>query len=141
MFAAMTTSNKQLMHDVFDALSRGDRRPFRDAMAEDFTWSIIGTTPWSGTYAGREAVARDLLGPLFSQFAGRYTNTAHRIVAEGDHVVVESRGSVTTKRGDRYDNQYCYVCRIRDGKLAELTEYCDTALIEAVLERRAAIAS
>jgi uncharacterized protein len=131
----MTTSKKRLMEHAFHALSRGERGPFGDAMADDFTWNIIGSTGWSGTYSGRDAVARDLLEPLFAQFADRYTNTAHRFVAEGDYVVVESRGRVTTTRGERYDNEYCYVCRLRDGKLAELTEYCDTALIEAVLRR------
>ena len=63
-----TADNRALVRSIFDALARGDRAPFRDAMAEDFTWTIMGSTPWSGTYRGREAVARDLIAPLFAQF-------------------------------------------------------------------------
>lgn len=72
--------------------------------------------------------------PLFSQFADKYTNTAHRIIAEDDYVVVECRGHVTTKTGKPYNNQYCYVIRLADGKMRELTEYLDTALVAEALE-------
>jgi len=43
--------------------------------------------------------------------------------------VVECRGQVTTKSGKPYNNTYCYVCRLQDGKLKELTEYFDTQLV------------
>jgi hypothetical protein len=40
-------------------------------------------------------VQTELLGPLFSQFAHRYTTDPQRFIAEGDHVVVEARGHVS----------------------------------------------
>ena len=126
-------SNKELVQRIFDALAVGDRRPFRDAIAEDFTWTIIGSTAWSGTYAGREVVARELIAPLFARFSGTYTNTAERIIAEGEYVVVQCRGRVTTTSGEPYNNTYCHVFRVTDGQLRELTEYCDTDLVARVL--------
>jgi ketosteroid isomerase-like protein len=65
--------NKQLFADIFAGLSVGDGRRFIDSLAEDFCWTITGTTPWSGTYRGKEAVRTKLLQPLFAQFADRYT--------------------------------------------------------------------
>jgi len=56
-----------------------------------------------------------------------------RIIADGEYVVVESRGKVTTKAGKPYHNQYCQVFRLIDDKIVEVVEYCDTALIDAVL--------
>lgn len=38
-----------------------------------------------------------------------------------------------TKSGKPYNNTYCYVCRIVDDKLRELTEYMDTELATAAL--------
>jgi len=125
--------NKQLMADIFAGLAVGDGRRFIESLAEDFCWTITGTTPWSGTYRGKEAVRTKLLQPLFAQFADRYTNALHRIVAEGDCVVVECRGKVTTKAGKPYNNTYCWVCRIVDGRLTELTEYLDTELVTTAL--------
>lgn len=131
---SITETNRTIITGVMDALARGDGQPFGDAMAEDFTWHMIGTTPWSGTFAGKADVRERVLRPLFAQFATRYTNTPVRILADGDFVVVECRGNVTTKTGKPYCNTYCYVIRMRDGKMAELMEYFDTALVASALE-------
>jgi uncharacterized protein len=132
-----THANKELMQRLFAELARGNGQPFVDSLADDFCWHMIGTTSWSGTYRGKPAVMNQLLGPLFAQFADRYTSTAHRFIAEDDLVVVETRGRVTTRAGEPYDNTYCMVCRIADGKLVELTEYLDTELVAKVLPPRA----
>jgi len=126
-------ANKALMQQIFSQLAIGNGRPLVDAMAEDFCWTFKSGGPWRGSYRGKRSVLEDLIGPLMAQFADRYTNTAQRFVAEGDHVVIECQGRVTTKAGQPYHNQYCYVCRLEDGKLKELTEYMDTALAESVL--------
>src|SRR6266508_5400405 len=110
---------------VFDELADGNGRPFVDALADDILWQIIGTTQWSGTWEGKPAVQSKLLDPLFAQFATRYRNTAVRLIAEEDYVVIECRGDVTTTTGRPYRNTYCYVCRLEDGKVSELTEYCE----------------
>jgi hypothetical protein len=126
-------TNRRLIESIFAALAEGDRRPFGEAMADDFCWTIAGHGPWSGTWRGREEVRRGLIAPLFAQFEGTYRNRALRIVAEGDTVVVECRGDVATRDGRRYDNHYCYLIEMRDGRMTSLTEYMDTALAEAVL--------
>jgi len=131
-----TAENKQLMKSIFAELAKGNTGPFRDAMADDFCWTVTGTTSWSGTYRGKQAVLGELIAPLFAQFDGRYTNTAERFIAEQDHVVVLCRGKVTTTSGKPYENTYCYVCRLGDGKLRELTEYFDTELVATALEPR-----
>jgi ketosteroid isomerase-like protein len=128
------TENRQLMTEIFEGLSVGDGRRLIAAMAEDFCWTIIGTTSWSGSYRGKATVQARLLQPLVAQFAQGSRHLLDRIIAEGDRVVVECRGAVTTKRGKAYDNTYCWVCRIAEGKLVELTEYMDTALVETALE-------
>jgi uncharacterized protein len=125
--------NKQLMQNIFTELSNGDGAPFVESLADDICWTIIGSTKFSGTYRGKQAVLNELLRPLFARFADQYTNTAHRFIAEDDYVVIECRGRVTTKSGAPYNNTYCWVCRVTDGKLQELTEYLDTELVTAAL--------
>jgi ketosteroid isomerase-like protein len=122
------------MRAAFDALANGDGGPFMASLGEDVRWTIIGTTTWSGTYDGKRAVRDELMRPLFAQFADRYINTATRILAEDDVVVIECRGKVTTKAGKPYDQTYCYVCRLADGKVRELTEYLDTEVVSSALE-------
>lgn len=128
-----TAENKQLLQHIFAELAVGNSRPFLDAMADDFCWIITGSTPWSRAYRGVKAVRAELLRPLTSHFAETYTNTAQRFIAEDDTVVVECKGKVLLKSGQRYDNTYCWVCTVRDGKLIELVEYLDTALLMRVM--------
>jgi uncharacterized protein len=126
--------NKQLVRAAFDALGRGDSRPWLDLLADDFSFTITGKSPWSRTIRGKEAVRRELYGPLFEQFADRYTSQLIGLVAEGDTVVVEYTGNVTTKRGRPYDNEYCLICRLEGGKLKSVREYADSLLVDRVLD-------
>lgn len=124
-----THENKQLMKSICDELAKGNSRPFIESMADDFCWTVTGTTKWSRTYEGKQAVLTEMLAPLVEQFANQYTNVADRLIAEDDYVVVECHGSVNTKSGKPYNNKYCWVCRFSDGKLRHLTEYMDTELV------------
>ena len=56
-----------------------------------------------------------------------------RFIARDDHGVVEARGEMRTKAGVPYNNEYCLIYRLKDGKIVEFREYCDSALTEAVL--------
>ena len=129
----MITDNKGLMQTVFAELAKGNQRPFADAMAEDVCWTIAGSSAWSRTWRGKKVVLNELMRPLFARFSDTYTCQPRRIIAEGDYVVVEALGNVTTKSGKPYRNHYCYVCRLIEGKLVEVTEYMDTELAAAVL--------
>ncbi|MDD1516678.1 MULTISPECIES: nuclear transport factor 2 family protein [Bradyrhizobium] len=125
--------NKALIQDIMDARARRDPGPFIAAMADDFVWRITGSTAWSGDYVGKADVLERLMKPLSGQFTAPNSLTLSRIIAEGDYVVAECRGNATTLAGELYANTYCFVIRMADGKLRELTEYMDTALVERVL--------
>ena len=127
--------NKRLLQQAFEELSRGNGRPFTDLWADDFCWTVTGHTRWSKTYRGKQTVLNELMEPLFANFATQYTSTAHRFIAEGDYVVVEAKGDNLTKSGMRYDNDYCLVYRLEDGKIKEIREYCDSILTETALGR------
>jgi ketosteroid isomerase-like protein len=125
--------NKATIVRIYEALANGDSRLFGEASAPELIWEVTGHGSWSRRYEGLDVVRRDLFGPLFSRFATPYTARLINVIGEGDRVVAEVRGDVTTKAGERYDNQYCFVFRFRDGKIVEVIEYADTALGERVL--------
>ena len=127
-----TDTNKQLVRTAFEALGRSDARPLYDLMRDDFAWVIEGQSRFSRRYEGKAAVKRDLLDVLFQAFATPYRFTIDDIIAEGETVVVRGRGEVKTKAGQDYNNSYCFVLRLEGGKLVELREYLDTALVERV---------
>lgn len=129
----VTDTNKQLIRTIFEELSRGHSRPFVDCLADDVSWTVMGRTRWSKTYRGKPAVLGELLGPLGARLADRYRATAERVLADGDFVVVQARGQAVTKEGLPYNNEYCFVYRIKGGRIKEVTEYLDTELVTSAL--------
>ena len=125
--------NKKLLESIFSELSVGNSRPFVEAMADDFSWTVTGTTKWSKKYAGKSVVLGELFGTLTSRMDGRIKTIPDRFIAEGELVVVEAHGSNTTKSGKPYNNRYCFVFRVSAGKLKEVTEYLDTELVSSAL--------
>lgn len=126
--------NKELLRHAFVEVAKGNSQPFMELLADDVQWTIIGSTAWSRTYDGKQSVVDDLLRPLTKQLHGRNIIAAHRFIAEDDHVVVEGRGRNSTTAGVRYHNEYCWVFRLTDGRVSELTEYADTQLIASALQ-------
>jgi ketosteroid isomerase-like protein len=129
----ITLENKQLVQNIFAELAQGNPSLLFDSMAEDFRWTVSGNTKWSRTYDGKQAVLKELLGPLHAMIVDRVRTNAQRFIAEDDHVVVEARGNNNTRTGMVYNNTYCFVIRLGEGKLREITEYMDTELVTAVL--------
>ena len=129
-----TERNRTLIEHIFAELAQNNPRPFADALADDVRWITPGRSVWSRTFTGKQAVLNDLLGPVRAQLVERVRLTVHRILADGDHVVVEARGQATTRKGKPYNNEYCFLYRILDARIVEVTEYLDTELASAALE-------
>ena len=128
-----TTANKQLVQQVFADSANRSGSTFADSLADDAIWTVTGQYSWSHQFKGREAILNGLMGHFRSFFAERPRTLAYNLIADGDFVVVEARGDNVTKAGLRYDNQYCLVYRIENGKIKEIKEYCDSTLVERVL--------
>jgi hypothetical protein len=132
------TANKKLMEEIFAAAGNPDpeardRALFIASLAEDAKWTVTGQYSWSHTFTGKESILTDLHGHVRSLLAERARTIAHRFIAEGDHVVIEARGDNVTNAGVRYDNDYCLVFRLENGKIKEVREYCDSVLTEKAL--------
>ena len=124
--------NKQIVLDFYEAGARGDMDGCFALLADDITWTNIGSTKFSGTYVGKQALGEELLGPLFSQLKAGISSQIEQLTAEGNVVVAQTSGTAETRDGVPYNNTYCQVITIRDGKFARVTEYMDTALVDSV---------
>ena len=130
----METANKQLLRHVYAEISKGNVQPLLDSLADDVEWTIIGSTALSGTSRGKQQVIDKLLKPIRARLAdGPIVFQPERFIAEGEYVVMQAKGRATALSGKPYNNTYCIVCRIVDGKVKEMTDYVDTELITTAL--------
>ncbi|QHV95661.1 nuclear transport factor 2 family protein [Spirosoma endbachense] len=121
--------NKHLMETIFSELATGNDQPFLEAMADDMQWRWMGSGQWAKTFQGKQAVVNELWGSVKTTLRPPYKATARRIIAEGEYVVVEAIGDNMTPDGKLYNNRYCWVCRMGEGKLRAINEYMDTELV------------
>jgi hypothetical protein len=125
--------NEKLMRDLFAGIAAGNRTAFADRLADDFSMRVTGQYSWSQTFRSKQAYLRDLHGHLATLLADGRRTIPLNFIAGGDYVVVEARGEMQTKAGVPYNNEYCLVYRLKDGKIVEMREYCDSVLTETVL--------
>jgi ketosteroid isomerase-like protein len=127
--------NKKVVESFYEAGNRGDLDSCSSLIADDITWTNIGSTSLSGSFQGKDELLEKLLGPLFSQLKSGISSTIERLIGEGDFVVALTSGIAETKDGRAYKNRYCHVIRLRGGQFVEVTEYFDTALTNLIFGR------
>lgn len=125
-------SGEEIVAALFQKWEDGDSSGFFAAVADDVIWTAIGHTPISGISHGKTEYMNKTYLPLQRVFGGPTSCKVKRIVAENDVVVVEWHGETPLAKGGVYANDYCWVVRVKDRKLAEITGYFDTAAVNAL---------
>jgi len=124
-----TTGNKKLIQDAFNAWIRGNGTAFFDLLADDVCWTVIGSTPVSRVYESKQAFLDGAARPLGEKLSGTIKPTVRDIIVEGDRVVLQWDGQATGKNGTLYQQTYCWVMKIDNGRVREGIAYLDTELI------------
>jgi ketosteroid isomerase-like protein len=128
--------NRKIIEKYYGALAEGDAETFSSLHSEDVIFNVLGNTPVSGRFMGKtecfskiaSRVVRTLVPGTF-KFAKKWRIMA----ADEKRVVGIMKGGGVAKTGLEYDQTYCQVFTIRDGKISELHEFLDTVLVEEAL--------
>ena len=125
--------NKEIVRCAIAAISRGDMEGFLADAADDFTMAVMGTAlpPIQGKQKALKGLRNALVARL--ENGGAIAMTIEKLIAEGDFVAEQARGVARTKSGKDYNNTYCRVWRITDGKIRSMQEYLDTELVRSCL--------
>ena len=128
-----TIDNKQVMERYVAALEAGDAEAVRGFFAEDATWWLVGDLPMSGTWEGRDAIMDDFFGTAMAHYElGSISLAVTGMVAEGERVALEWTSRARTTAGEPYENFCIGVFTLRDGRIAAVREYMDTAYAHRV---------
>jgi uncharacterized protein len=119
-----------MMQGIFDAIAKGDRSAYLDAMHEDLVMQVMGASSWSQTVRGKAKVFAVFFPYVQSRLSARHPTRPLRFLADDDWVIVEAMGDMIAADGRPYQNSYCLHYRITEGKIVEMKEYMDTALCE-----------
>jgi ketosteroid isomerase-like protein len=129
-----TEQNKEIVRRAVSAMGRGDWEGLLADAADDFTLTVMMTPAEPNIVRGKEKVLKMLRKVLGTQLeGGAIAMTIDNLLAEGEYVVEQAHGKARTKGGKDYNNTYCRVWRIVNGKLVSFQEYLDTELARACL--------
>jgi len=124
------SGNKAIVQQWFDHIAAGEAEAAFALFADDIVYDLKGTTPVSGVYRGLDQIVNEFFVPWRKQIDGDLVVQVDEMIAEGERVVVLGRGAAKTVFGLRYDNDYAFVFTVRDGRITQVVEFLDTALVE-----------
>ncbi len=125
-------SNKQLVLGAYASVSEGNLAGFMDRLSDNVRWTFDGTHRFAKTFHGKQDILNNLFGPLSERLVAGIKVHVKNCIAEGDQVVVEAQGEARSKDGRNYNNTYCIVLKLENGKIASMHEYLDTELVKAI---------
>lgn len=122
------------VREIFRGLETGDGAAFFEHVADDVDWTVMGTHPLAGHYAGKKAFQQGTfakLGKVLPQ--GTELNVEHVLVHD-DEAVVELRSLATARNGMRFDNRYCWVVYFGRDVIVRVRAYLDSAMVARLFE-------
>ncbi len=128
--------NRTIVEEAVRAWADGNDSAFWRLLAEDVEYTVIGSTPVSGTYYGRRAFFNEALRPMGALLSVGARPTAFDIIADGGRVVLMWTGEGTMLNGAPYHNSYCWVMEMRDGLVQRMKAYLDTELVSALFNQQ-----
>jgi uncharacterized protein len=112
------TANKTLVQEFFTALSTGPKATL-PLLDEKVIWwtapAVYNKAEWAKV---ETSVWESLATPVVVQVT--------TLTAEDDRVAAETESHGILKSGRVYANKYCWLFRIRNGRILRIHEHCDT---------------
>jgi ketosteroid isomerase-like protein len=125
----------QLVQQTYAAFGQGDLPGVLNNMAEDITWESGYTTqvPFAGQWRGHEQILK-----FFATLNNTLDVQDFRIddmISQGDTVIALGHEAARIKAtGSEYRNEWVHVWKVKQGKVAEIKTYNDTATVAAAFQ-------
>jgi ketosteroid isomerase-like protein len=126
--------NKKVVETFYQAFNAEDRATYCGLLHPEFAVEITGSGEVSG-HMDREAFSKVVFERVGEIFPGGLQVSVVQVIAEGDALACRVEVSGRTRSGEPYCNPACHVFRLRDGQIAEMIEYFDTALSQSAFEQ------
>ncbi len=129
--------NKALVQVSFDKWRAGTGGPF-ELLATDAAWTIVGSSPLSKTYHGRQEFLDEVIGPFNARLAEPLVPTVRGLYADGDTVVIFFDAAGTARDGRPYHNTYTWYFQMKGDQVVKVVAFFDTREFDDLLDPRGA---
>ena len=126
-------ANLDLIRATYEGTSEENGRNLLAALAPDASWTEAEGFPYAGTYIGPDAIIAGVFRRLGSEWTG-YRAEVHTFLEDGDRVAAFGVYSGTyNATGKSMRAAFAHLYEVRDGKIASMTQYVDSAMVVQAL--------
>lgn len=124
--------NKRAVTEAWKAFASRDPQRIQAVFTEDAEWlapkgnatAVALDVP--DHMIGPAAIAHFLVEAFPKLFVADVAVSFSHLYCDGNTVILEERMQATLASGRHYDNDYCFVFELREGRIARVREYMDT---------------
>jgi ketosteroid isomerase-like protein len=127
-----TSDTKQIVKNAWKAFATRDPAQIEAVFTPDAVWHAppgnatgvaLGYRDFDLT---RDVIVRFLANELSTLFVADVQSTPRSLTAEGATAVLETTFQARLSNGRWYENDYCFVIEVKDGRIHRMREYMDT---------------
>jgi uncharacterized protein len=125
--------NKEMVKATWTAFGKGDLKTAFGNMADNVSWLVPGSIAGvSGVKRGKDEILK-FMGSVGAVLPEGMHSEITRAYADGDTVILELTNKAKVSNGKSYENEYCFVFEIENGKIRRIREYVDTQKAKEIL--------
>jgi len=126
-------ANLDLIRATYEGTSEENGRNLLAALAPDASWTEAEGFPYAGTYVGPDAIIAGVFRRLGTEWTG-YRAEVHTFLEDGDRVAAFGVYSGTyNATGKSMRAAFAHLYEVKDGKIATMTQYVDSAMVVQAL--------
>lgn len=126
-------ANLDLIRATYAGTSEENGRNLLAALAPDASWTEAEGFPYAGTYVGPDAIIAGVFRRLGTEWTG-YRAEVHTFLEDGDRVAAFGVYSGTyTATGKSMRAAFAHLYEVKNGKIANMTQYVDSAMVVQAL--------
>lgn len=121
------------IENLFNYLHMGDNYKFFENVADDVTWTVMGTHPLAGVYKSKEDFILNTFVRLNKLLMEGVVLKVNNIIIKDDTAVVEMESISTDLNNKPFNNTYCWICKFENDIIVEVRAYVDSALVQNLI--------
>lgn len=126
-------ANLDLIRSTYLGTSEENGRNLLATLAPDASWTEAEGFPYAGTYVGPDAIIAGVFRRLGTEWTG-YRAEVHTFLEDGDRVAAFGVYSGTyNATGKSMRAAFAHLYEVKDGKIATMTQYVDSAMVVQAL--------
>jgi hypothetical protein len=128
----------EMVESLFRYLEKGNNGNFFKQVADNVSWTVMGTHPLAGTYHSKDDFIQHTFQRLNRILREGVVLKVKNVLVQGETAVVEMESISTDLNGKPFNNTYCWIVRFEKDIIVEVRAYVDSALVQKVLEENEA---